>query len=88
MVRFAFLILHTMLISLSVIRTGLLSGKLSQTSQTVHVTRSVARAFEREQWEALEQRIVAWKTGLAEVLEVVASARKQGGTGQAQTSTA
>lgn len=61
-----------------VIRAGLLSGKLSQTSQSLHITRSTARTFEREQWEALEKRLVAWKTGLAGVLEVVAAARKQG----------
>ena len=58
-----------------VIRAGLLSGKLSQTTQTLHITRSAARTFEREQWLALEKRLVAWKTGLAGVLEVVATAR-------------
>jgi translation initiation factor 3 subunit M len=71
----------------SVIRAGLLSGKLSQTSQSLHITRSTARTFEREQWEALERRLVAWKAGLAGVLEVVAAARKQGApytAGQAQ----
>jgi len=61
-----------------VIRTGLLSGKLSQTTQSLHVYRSSARAFEREQWEALEKRLVAWKAGLASVLEVVTSAQKRG----------
>ncbi|KAJ7437096.1 hypothetical protein B0H11DRAFT_1754064 [Mycena galericulata] len=63
---------------IDVIRAGLLSGKLSQTSQSLHITRSTARTFEREQWEALEKRLVAWKAGLAGVLEVVAAARKQG----------
>ncbi|KAF7294350.1 Eukaryotic translation initiation factor 3 subunit M [Mycena chlorophos] len=62
---------------IDVIRTGLLSGKLSQTSQTLHITRAKARSFEREQWEALERRLVAWKTGIAGVLDVVAQARKQ-----------
>ncbi|KAJ7068720.1 PCI domain-containing protein [Mycena amicta] len=62
---------------IDVIRTGLLSGKLSQTSQTLHVTRAKSRAFEREQWEALERRLLAWKTGIAGVIEVVAQARKQ-----------
>jgi translation initiation factor 3 subunit M len=62
-----------------VIRTGLLSGKLSQTHQTLHVIRSTARAFEREHWEMLEKRLVAWKTGLAGVLEVVVAARKRNG---------
>ncbi|KAJ7368777.1 hypothetical protein DFH08DRAFT_762833 [Mycena albidolilacea] len=66
---------------IDVIRAGLLSGKLSQTSQSLHITRSTARTFEREQWEALEKRLVAWKAGLAGVLEVVAAARKQGAPG-------
>jgi translation initiation factor 3 subunit M len=64
--------------AIDVIRTGLLSGKLSQTTQSLHVYRSSARAFEREQWEALEKRLVAWKMGLASVLEVVTSAQKRG----------
>ncbi|KAG1718160.1 uncharacterized protein EDB91DRAFT_1352529 [Suillus paluster] len=63
--------------AIDVIRTGLLSGKLSQTTQSLHVYRSSARTFEREQWEALEKRLVAWKAGLASVLEVVTSAQKR-----------
>ncbi|KAG0702392.1 hypothetical protein DFH29DRAFT_921438 [Suillus ampliporus] len=64
--------------AIDVIRTGLLSGKLSQTTKSLHVYRSSARTFEREQWEALEKRLVAWKAGLASVLEVVISAQKRG----------
>ncbi|KAG2064447.1 hypothetical protein BDR04DRAFT_1145892 [Suillus decipiens] len=64
--------------AIDVIRAGLLSGKLSQTTQSLHVYRSSARTFEREQWEALEKRLVAWKAGLASVLEVVTSAQKRG----------
>lgn len=52
---------------------------MSQTAQTLHIVRSTARVFEREQWEALEKRILVWKAGLASVLEVVADAKKQGG---------
>ncbi|KAG1803274.1 hypothetical protein EV424DRAFT_1351557 [Suillus variegatus] len=37
--------------AIDVIRTGLLTGKLSQTTQSLHVYRSSARTFEREQWE-------------------------------------
>lgn len=62
----------------SVIRAGLVSGKLSQSSRVFHITRSTSRAFERDQWAALEQRLVAWQTGLAEVLAVVTSAREKG----------
>lgn len=64
-------------VCLPVIRAGLLSGRLSQTGQTLHVTRATPRSFEREQWELLEKRLQAWKTGLADVLEVVAAARKR-----------
>ena len=60
------------------IRAGLVSGKLSQSSRVFHITRSTSRLFEREQWAALEQRLVAWQTGLAAVLAVVTSAREKG----------
>ena len=66
------------------LRAGLVVGKLSQTSQTFHIVRASARAFEREQWQALEKRLVAWKTGLASVREVIASAQKK----NAETATA
>ena len=61
-----------------VIRAGLVSGKLSQSSRVFHITRSTSRVFEREQWVALEKRLVAWQTGLAAVLAVVTSARERG----------
>lgn len=62
-----------------VIRAGLISGKLSQTTQNLRVYKSSARKFEREQWEALEKRLLAWKAGLATVIEVVAAAQRKGG---------
>ncbi|TFK55641.1 PCI-domain-containing protein [Heliocybe sulcata] len=62
---------------IDVIRAGLLSGKLSQTTQTLHITRSAARTFEQEQWQALEQRLTAWKAGLANILEVINAAQKK-----------
>ncbi|KAJ3783178.1 PCI domain-containing protein [Lentinula aff. detonsa] len=64
---------------IDVIHAGLLSGKLSQNTQTLHIIRSTARSFEREQWQALEQRLLSWKSGLSSVLDVVASAKRQGG---------
>ena len=72
--------MHTLIppTSRSVIRAGLASGKLSQSSRVFHITRSTSRAFEREQWATLEQRLVAWQTGLAAVLAIVASAREKG----------
>lgn len=53
----------------------------------LNIIRSTARTFEREQWEALEKRLLAWKCGLNNVLEVVANARRQGGV-HAPTQTA
>ncbi|KIY70926.1 PCI-domain-containing protein [Cylindrobasidium torrendii FP15055 ss-10] len=61
---------------IDVIRAGLVSAKISQIAQTVRVNRATARSFERPQWESLEKRLVAWKSGLAGVLEVVAQARQ------------
>lgn len=65
--------------AIDVIRAGLVWGKLSQTTQSLQVTRSTARTFEHEQWQALEKRLVAWKAGLENVLDVVASAKRQSG---------
>ncbi|KAI0089175.1 PCI domain-containing protein [Irpex rosettiformis] len=62
---------------IDVLRTGLIIGKLSQTNKTFHVIRASARAFEKAQWEALEKRLVAWKTGLSSVREVVAATKKK-----------
>jgi translation initiation factor 3 subunit M len=67
-----------------VIRAGLSWGKMSQTDQTIHVVRSSARVFEQEQWAALEKRVLAWKTSLAGVLEVINVAKRQGGLVPAQ----
>ncbi|KAI0340745.1 PCI-domain-containing protein [Trametopsis cervina] len=62
---------------IDVLRTGLVTGKLSQVTKTFHVVRASARAFERAQWETLEKRLVAWKTGLSGVRDVVASTKKR-----------
>ncbi|KDR84042.1 hypothetical protein GALMADRAFT_236648 [Galerina marginata CBS 339.88] len=64
---------------IDVIRAGLVWGKLSQTTQSLHISRATSRSFEHEQWQALEKRLVAWKTGLAGILDVVATAKRQGG---------
>ena len=64
--------------SFVVIRAGLVSGKLSQTTQSLYIIRATSRNFEQEQWRALEQRLMAWKTGLASILDVVISAKKIG----------
>ncbi|KAG5639667.1 hypothetical protein H0H81_005850 [Sphagnurus paluster] len=70
--------------AIDVIRAGLVWGKLSQTTQSLHITRATARTFEKEQWEALEKRLLAWKTGLSSVLDVVVNAKRQAGFGQPQ----
>ncbi|KAG1853600.1 hypothetical protein C8R48DRAFT_610798, partial [Suillus tomentosus] len=64
--------------AIDVICTGLLSGKFSQTTQSLHVYRLSAGTFEREQLEALETRLFTWKAGLARVQEVVVGAQKRG----------
>ncbi|KAJ8515805.1 hypothetical protein ONZ45_g6838 [Pleurotus djamor] len=64
---------------IDVIRVGLVSGKLSQTSRTMHIIRSTARTFEKDQWQGLEKRLVAWKSGLTSILEVISNAKRQGG---------
>ncbi|TFY82705.1 hypothetical protein EWM64_g1301 [Hericium alpestre] len=64
---------------IDVIRVQLLSGKLSQTTQTLHVVRASSRTFEREQWELLEKRLSAWRAGLEGVLEVVENSKKRTG---------
>lgn len=69
---------------ISVIRAGLLWGKMSQTSQRLHITRSTARTFDKDQWQVLEKRLIAWKSGLGAVLEVVANARRMAGFSPAQ----
>lgn len=70
--------------AIDVIRAGLVWAKLSQTTQSLHVTRATARAFEKEQWEALEKRLLAWRNGLNGVLEVITNAKRLAGLGQPQ----
>ncbi|KZT42985.1 PCI-domain-containing protein [Sistotremastrum suecicum HHB10207 ss-3] len=59
---------------IDVIRTGLISGKISQPKRTLRITRSTTRSFERFEWEALEKRLLVWKSSLAGVLDVVNNA--------------
>ena len=63
-----------------------MTGKLSQTAQTLHVNRASPRAFERAQWELLEKRLHAWKAGLASVLETVSASRKKGSAAASSSS--
>ena len=61
-----------------VIRAQLVWGKLSQTSQSLYIARATSRTFEQEQWQTLEKRLTAWRSGLTNVLDVIANAKKLG----------
>lgn len=63
-------------VSFSVIRAGLVWGKLSQTTESLHITRATSRHFEKEQWLALEKRLIAWKSSLVSILDVIANAKR------------
>ncbi|KAH8118642.1 PCI-domain-containing protein [Phellopilus nigrolimitatus] len=65
---------------IDVIRAGLLSGKLSQTSQSLLVVRASPRGFAAEQWVTLEQRLLSWKEGIAGIKNVLSAARQSMGT--------
>jgi len=62
----------------AVIRAQLVWGKLSQTSQSLYIARATSRTFEQEQWQTLEKRLIAWQSGLTNVLDVIANAKKLG----------
>lgn len=47
--------------------------------QTLLVIRASPRSFSSEQWGVLEQRLLAWKTGLAGIQSIVTSARQTAG---------
>lgn len=57
------------------IRANLIGGKLSQPSQTLHVTRATYQLFKPTDWNYLQEKLVGWKTELLGVLDVVANAR-------------
>ncbi|KAF5363986.1 hypothetical protein D9756_000250 [Leucocoprinus leucothites] len=64
---------------IDIIRAGLLWGKLSQTTQSLYVVRSSVRTFEKEQWEILEKRVLAWKSGLQGITELINNAKRMAG---------
>jgi translation initiation factor 3 subunit M len=61
------------------LRAGLVGGRLSQIHRNLNVVRATPRNFGPGQWEILEQRLLAWQTGLAGVIDVVMAAQKAGG---------
>ncbi|KAM0792738.1 hypothetical protein ACM66B_002514 [Microbotryomycetes sp. NB124-2] len=54
------------------IRAGLVSGRLSQSLSTLHVTRATPRSFTPEHWKQLESRLQGWRTSLSAILDSVA----------------
>jgi len=63
------------------IRAKVLSGKLSQPTQTFYVTRATTTSHhpfnQKAQWESLEKKLLAWRAGLVGVLDTVVAAREQ-----------
>lgn len=55
----------------------MLTAKLAQPAQTLRVTRAVARVFGQQEWALLVKRLAGWRAGLADVLDVVAAARRR-----------
>ncbi|KAK4053411.1 hypothetical protein OIV83_001576 [Microbotryomycetes sp. JL201] len=53
------------------IRAGLVSGRLSQSLSTLHVTRATPRSFSADHWKQLETRLQGWRTSLSAILESV-----------------
>jgi translation initiation factor 3 subunit M len=65
--------------AIDALRAGLIGGRLSQTHRTLHVVRATPRTFSSKEWDMLEQRLLAWQTGLAGVMDVIIAAQKAGG---------
>lgn len=63
---------------IDVIRVGLVSGKLSQISQSLRVYKSVYRTFGEEQWRLLESRLSTWDQSIASILQTLAESRQSG----------
>jgi translation initiation factor 3 subunit M len=59
---------------------GLLTGKLAQPAQTLRVSRATARVFGSQEWALLVKRLAEWRAGIADVLDVVATARGRNDT--------
>ncbi|CAO1634698.1 unnamed protein product [Sympodiomycopsis kandeliae] len=62
---------------IDVIRAGLVSGKLSQVTQTFRVYRSTHRTFGTEQWKILEARLQEWDNTLESIVATLSNPRNQ-----------
>ncbi|WFD32990.1 hypothetical protein MSPP1_004047 [Malassezia sp. CBS 17886] len=63
---------------IDVIRAGLVSGRLSQVKQSFRVYRSTHRAFEKEQWAALEKRLTEWQSSIQSLVKTMDHAVQHG----------
>lgn len=66
-------LLHDCSTDATVIRAGLVSGKLSQVKRSFRVYRSTHRSFEKPQWETLEKRLEQWKSSVQSLLTTIRS---------------
>ncbi|KIO31088.1 glycoside hydrolase family 16 protein [Tulasnella calospora MUT 4182] len=62
--------------AIDAMRANLIGGKLSQPTQTLHVTRAAHRSFSSEDWAHLEKRLVNWRADMAAVLDVLAHTKQ------------
>lgn len=50
------------------IRASLLTGRLSQPTQSLSITRALPRSFESKHWSVIEQRLQSWRKSLDAIL--------------------
>lgn len=50
------------------IRASLLTGRLSQPTQSLSITRALPRSFESKHWSTIEQRLQSWRKSLDSIL--------------------
>lgn len=65
---------------IDVIRAGLVSGKLSQVTQTFRVYRSTHRTFGTEQWKILQSRLQEWDSTLDSIIGTLSQSRTTTGS--------
>lgn len=66
-------------------RAGLIGGKLSQPTRTFHITRATHLSFNKDDWASLEKKLIAWKSELLGVLDVLSNTKTQASRGHASS---
>ncbi|GAA6061438.1 hypothetical protein JCM10212_002019 [Sporobolomyces blumeae] len=61
------------------IRASLLTGRLSQPTHSLSITRALPRSFEQKHWKTIESRLESWKRSIDNIL--VSTQRGLGGAG-------